>query len=731
MTALDLIARLRELGIRISAIEGELQLDAPSGALTEALRNEIIARKPELLRLLSWSRRSGRSAANPLQPVSRNKPLPLSWAQQRLWFLDQLEPGSSAYNISWTVRLRGELNQPALQAALNTLVVRHETLRTCFPAEAGVPQQFIMSELQVPIEPEDQVGTGDEQLRARLAWLASQPFELATGPLMRVHLLKRSEEEHILLVLIHHIVADGASMRVLFRELAACYEAELEQRPLSLPKLSVQYADFSVWQRDWLDGEELERQTDYWCKRLDGLPPLLELPWDRPRAKAMRYRGASVLRVIPAELADELRTLGRGQGSTLFMVMLAAFYVLLMRYSGRSDLVVGTPMGGRPRSDLEGLIGFFINTVVLRADLNGDPSFTALLQSVRDIALEAHANQELPFEKLVEVLQPERELSYSPVFQVMFDLQEEPRWRLPVRNLEVVPEVVFSSRTSSFDLTLSVRQAENGLDAMFEYDTDLFDELTIERMGQHYQQLLAAIVARPDSPLSELSLLKTEERRQLIETWGERTAPYPDTHTLVSLFEMQARIRPDAIAVLEAERQCDYAELNRRANRLAFRLQSLGVESGHSVALCAPRSMNTLAALLGILKCGACAVPLDVNYPTRRLEAMLAASSAELLLTASVELNTGSCQVLQLDEAVFVSPDYPDTDSQLVGDPDSTAFLLFTSGSTGQPKGVELHHRGLVNYIHHLGEKTELSPEDRVLQFASLSFDISKKVLQP
>jgi len=399
VTALELIAELREQGIRITAVDGELEVDAPAGALTPELRERIVARKPELLRLLSWSRRAGQAAAHALTPVARDGRLPLSWAQQRLWFLDQLEPGSSAYNISWTVRLTGALNMAALQSAFDQLVARHETLRTRFPENAGVPYQQIDADVSVVIQQEQLPGVADEKLRARLARLASLPFDLAAGPLLRVHLLSLSDDEHILLVLIHHIVSDGASMRVLFRELAALYDAALSGTAAELPPLPVQYADFAVWQREWLDGVELQRQTDYWTTRLAGLPPLLELPWDRPRAAAMRYRGASVLRVLPQELADELRALGRAQGCTLFMVMLSAFYVLLMRYSGRTDLAVGTPLGGRPRTELEGLIGFFINTVVLRADLDGAPGFAALLRQVRDVALEAHANQELPFEK--------------------------------------------------------------------------------------------------------------------------------------------------------------------------------------------------------------------------------------------------------------------------------------------------------------------------------------------
>ncbi|MGI9292095.1 MAG: condensation domain-containing protein, partial [Gammaproteobacteria bacterium] len=720
MKPIELINQLRRRGIRISVVEGELELDAPAGTLTEELLEELRASKTELIRLLSWSRRSGLAQQQSLTAVDRDQQLPLSWSQQRLWFLDQLEPGSSAYNISWTVRLRGELDSGAMQSALDKLVQRHEVLHTRFPSDAGVPRQRIDQEAQVSIEYESLLGAADEKLRARLARLASQPFDLSNGPVMRVHLIRLSADEHILLVVIHHIVADGASMRILFKELAAFYEAELEGVTAVLEPLPVQYADFAVWQRNWLDGEELDRQVDYWASRLEGLPPLLELPWDRPRAAALRYRGASVLRVLPAHLADELRALGRAQGSTLFMVMLAAFYVLLMRYSGRSDLVVGTPMGGRPRSDLEGLIGFFINTVVLRADLQGDPTFNELLHAVREIALEAHANQELPFEKLVEVLQPERELSYSPVFQVMFDLQEEPRWRLPVNKLEVIPEVVFSSRTSSFDLTLSVRQAENGLDAMFEYDTDLFDESSIERMARHYQTLLEAVISAPDAAISSLSLLATEERRELVASWSDISVPYPEQQTLDALFERQAASSPLDIAVVSGEVTATYAELNRRANRLSYRLQAMGIGSGKSVALCAERSIDYMAAVLAVLKAGAAVVPVDPVNPPQRLHQIISSAEVELLLLGeSLKDSHGmfsfrGCIVMPLQERYFISPDYPDDNPLLPVDMSDIAFVMFTSGSTGVPKAVELCHKGFVNYIHQLGLKTEITARDHI-----------------
>ena len=566
---MDLISRLRDLGVRLALDGDNLRVDAPNGVLNDGLRTELAHCKTEIINLLEWSRRSNRSIALPLERRSRDISPPLSYAQQRLWFLDQLEPGNSAHNISWTVRVKGVLNQAALQRAVDDLVVRHETLRTSFPSLAGKPFQKITSKIRVPVQLEDMTDASDEKLRAYLAHLASRPFELDTAPLLRITLLRIAESEHVLLVLIHHIISDGASMRVMFRELAALYEGHVSGQPLALPELPVQYADFAIWQREWLTGNVLEQQLDYWKTCLSGAPEVLELPTDRPRSAAQRFRGASVLRVLPRALANDLRAIGRAHRCTLYMVMLAAFKVLLNRYSGREDLVVGTPISGRSRTALEGLIGFFVNTVVLRSDLSGNPTFAELMERVRSVAIEAHSNQELPFEKLVEELQPKRMLSYSPVFQVMFDLQEEPRWQLPIRNLEVFPEIVFSSRTSTFDLTLSVRESEAGLDAMFEYDTDLFNETTIERLANHYQTLLEAVAADPDQRISGLPLLTQTERQQLALVQNATPGSYPKEATLHGLFELQVEKDPNAVALVHGGKEISYGDLNRWANQLA------------------------------------------------------------------------------------------------------------------------------------------------------------------
>jgi non-ribosomal peptide synthetase component F len=549
----------------------------------------------------------------PLQPVSRDGALPLSFAQQQLWFLDQLEPHNSAYNIREAFRLTGPLNVPALEQSFNEIVRRHESLRTSFAAEGGL-DVVDLQEVPKAEREKESLRLATEQAR--------RPFDLSQAPLLRSTLLRLNKEEHMLLLTLHHIVSDGWSTGVLFREL----------KPSPLPELPLQYADFALWQREWLQGEVLQSQLSYWKGQLEGIPPVLEMPTDRPRPAVQTFRGAKQSVELGKALTEALGELSRREGVTLFMTLLAAFQVLLCRYTGQEQIVVGSPIANRNRAEIEGLIGFFVNTLALRTDLSGEPSFRELLARVREVALGAYAHQDLPFERLVEELQVGRDLSRNPLFQVMFVLQNGPGEGLKLPELSLTP-VELSGGTAKFDLTLSLTETERGLRGSLEYDTELFDSATIRRMLGHYQRLLEGMVVDADRSISALELLTEAEREQLLVEWNDTRADYPEGLCIHELFEAQVERTPDAIAVVFEGEELTYGELNRRANRLAHYLRRLGVGPEVLVGICVERSLEMVVGLLGILKAGGAYVPLDPEYPRERLEFMLEDAQIPVLLT--------------------------------------------------------------------------------------------------
>jgi hypothetical protein len=565
-----------------------------------------------------------------MPPVLRDKNPPLSFDQQRLWFLNQLEPNSSFYNVSSRLRLTGWLDVAALLQSLNAIVCRHAVLRTTFTTLGGTPVQVISPSLNLPLPVVDlsdrsETERGEEALRLAAAE-AQNLFDLAEGRCFAT-LIRLGHNDHVVVLTLHHIVCDGWSMGVLYHELCVLYPAFSKGLPSPLPDLSIQYADFAVWQREWLQGEALEFQLSYWKKQLEGAPTVINLPTDRSRPAVQSYRGAEQSIELSKELTGALKMLSRKQSVTLFMTLLAAFQTLLHRYTGQHDIVVGSPIANRKRTEIEGLIGFFVNTLVLRSDLSGNPRFTELLARVREVALGAYAHQDLPFEKLVEEFQPERSLSHSPLFQVMFALQNAPS-----RDLEL-PGLTFDfmqidSRTAKFDLLLSMSESAEGLKGSLEYRTDLFDAATIQRMLGHFRTLLAGIVTRPDQRLSALPIL-TEVERQQLERWNETEREFPKDKCIHELFEEQVKKSPDALAVIFKDQQLSYTDLNRRANQLARYLKRLGVgpESGLHRAV-----RRMVIGLLGILKAGG-ALPLDPEYPTERLAFMLADTQASVLLT--------------------------------------------------------------------------------------------------
>ncbi|MFQ5794231.1 MAG: amino acid adenylation domain-containing protein, partial [Candidatus Bipolaricaulia bacterium] len=680
---------------------------------------------------------------------------PLSFGQERLWFLDQLDPSHPVYNESGAIRLQGSVNLAALEQSLNEIVRRHEVLRTTFATVDGQPVQVIAPALTLSLPVVDlrelPEAEQEAEVRRRVTEEAQRPFDLARGPLMRVTLLRLGKRDHVLLLTIHHIVCDGWSIGILVRELAMLYKAFSTGNPSPLPELPIQYADFAHWQREWLQGEVLESQLSYWKQQLGDDPPVLQLPTDRPRPPVQTFRGATQFFELPKALYESLKALSRREDVTLFMTLLAVFQALLSRYSGQEDIIVGTPIAGRTRAELEALIGFFVNTLVLRSDLSGDPSFRELLGRVRNVTLNAYAHQDLPFEKLVEELQPERSLSHTPLFQVMFQLYNAQMSTLEVDTGTTVlelnpfqlynvqmpaleaPEVTLSSLeadtgTTVSDLNLLMVEEAQGLRGWIEYSTDLFDGATIERMLGHFQTLLEGVVADPDRRLSDFPLLTETEQHQLLLEWNDTQADYPQDSCLHQLFEAQVEKTPDAVAVVFEDEQLTYQALNDRANQLAHHLQSMGVGPEVRVGMFMDRSLEMVIGLLGILKAGGAHVPLDPAYPKERLAFMLQDANVPVLLTQQQlleRLPEHSAEVICLDTdwqtIAQQSADNPTSDTT----PNHLAYVIYTSGSTGTPKGVMIPHRGICNRLHWMQSAYRLTETDRVLQKTPFSFDVS------
>jgi amino acid adenylation domain-containing protein len=654
---------------------------------------------------------------------------PTSFAQQRLWFLDQLEPNSPLYNLPVALRLRGPLKRGALQQSLNEIVRRHEALRTTFSVVDGLPVQVIapVQTISLPLVDLRHLPETERQVEARrLAQEdARHPFDLAQGPLLRTTLLRLDEQDHVLLLNMHHIVTDGWSMGLLFHELSTLYEAFCLDRPSPLPDLPIQYADYSVWQRDWLQGEVLEEQLAYWREQLADAPTLLAVPTARPRTPAVTYQAASQALAFPRPLSEALRKLSQREGVTPFMTLLAAFQTLLYRYTQQEDVVVGSPIANRSRAEIERLIGFFVNTLVLRTDLSSNPTFRELLRRVREVCLGAYAHQDLPFERLVEELQPERNLGHSPLFQVMFILQNAPRHTLeiPGMGLSYLP---VDTETMRFDLVVSLAEEPAGLRGGIRYKADLFDTDTIRRMAGHFQTLLEAIVADPDQTIATLPLLTSAERHQLLVGWNDTQADYPRDRCVHQLFEAQVQRALDAIAVAADKETLTYRELNCRANQLAHYLRSLGVGPERLVGICLHRSVEWIVAVLGIFKAGGAYLPLDPDYPTARLAFLTEDAHPSLIVTNGEMLDRLSrleARIVCLDREQQAiareSQENPDSGVTTA----NLAYVIYTSGSTGRPKGVMVEHRGLVNMATAQNRYYDLRSGSRLLHFGSTSFD--------
>jgi aspartate racemase len=664
----------------------------------------------------------------PIQSVSRTKDFPLSFSQQRLWFLDQYEPGSSVYNIPSAVRLTGALDVSALEQSFQEIVNRHEALRTTFSMVEGEAVQVIAPSLKLALPVVDLGETPEAEREEEAQRLAKEearrPFDLAQGPLVRATLISLAQEDHVLLLSLHHIVSDGWSMGVLYRELSVLYEAFSNGQPSPFADLPIQYADFGVWQRRWLQGEVLEGQLSYWREQLGDVAPL-QLPSDRPRPALQSYRGARKTIELSKELTQGLKALSRSHDVTLYMTLLAAFQTLLYRYTGQEDIAVGSPIANRNRREIEELIGFFVNTLVLRSNLSGDPSFRELLGRVREVALGAYAHQDIPFEKLVEELHPERNLSYSPQFQVMFVLQNAPSTAWEFEGLTVRSFAV-DSETAKFDLTLSLSERAEGLRGSVEYRTALFDDETISRMLGHLQVLLEGIVADPDRSISALPILTEPERHQLLVEWNDTKREYPKDKCIHELFEEQVDRCPEAVAVVFEDQQLTYRELNCRANQLAHHLRQLGVGPGTAVGICVERSVEMVVALLAIVKGGGGYVPLDPLYPKERLKLMLEDTRASIIVTQRRlrdRLPSHEATVVYLDDEAAWATESDENPVAAIR-PENFLYVMYTSGSTGTPKGVSVVHRGVVRLVKNT-DYAELTSDEVFLQFAPISFDAS------
>jgi amino acid adenylation domain-containing protein len=656
---------------------------------------------------------------------------PLSFAQQRLWFINQLNPNSPTYNIPIVISFKGCLNLAVLKDSFNEIIRRHEVLRTNFTVVDGQPVQVINQALTLSLTVEDLRSFSDSertQEAQRLAReLAQQPFDLSEQSLLRAKLLQLNDKDYQLIVTLHHIIADGWSVSIFIKELAALYEAFSTGKLSQLPELPIQYTDFVNWQKKWLDCERIQFLLDYWKQKLKGELPVLNLPTDRPRSPVQTFKGSQAKLVLSQTLTKGLKNLSRQQGVTLFMTLLTAFKTLLYRYTGQTDILVGSPIANRNRVEIEPLIGFFVNILVLRTDFSSELSFKELLARVKSTALESYVYQDLPFEKLVEELQPNRDLSYNPLFQVMFVLQNVSISNSSQSDVSISYEETYNG-TSKFDLTLFMEDFEQGLVATCEYNTDLFNTDTITRMLGHFQTLLESIVSNPEQCISDLQLLTPPEIHQLLVEWNDTKTDYLQQDKCIhQLFEEQVEKTPSDIAVIFENEQLTYRQLNNRANQLGHYLQQQGVKPDSIVCVCMERSVEMVVALIGILKAGGAYLPLDPAYPQERLAFMLADAQVSVLLTQPHLINELPPHQSKL-VCVAQATEFIDYSSQnLVSQvkPDNLAYVIYTSGSTGTPKGVMNTHRGLCNRLLWMQDTYQLTSSDRVLQKTPFSFDVS------
>lgn len=671
--------------------------------------------------------RTGQNSAATAPASAPQFIFPTTFAQQRLWFLEQLQPGSTSYLVPWSLRIEGALNISALEKSLDEIVHRHEILRTTFAWKDEMPMQVVGAQsFRLPVLNLSGLDNPEQKAEELARAEARIPLDLERGPLFRAQLLKLGPQLHVMLLTMHHIIFDGWSRRILIQELSALYDAFCAGKTPALPQPALQYADYAVWQRKKLQGATLEKHLSYWRQQLAGVPASLDLPFDRPRPAVQTFNGAKLPVAFSRELTARLNAYSREQGATLFMTLLAGFQILLSRYSHQDDICVGTPIANRNRAELEEMIGFFANTLVMRAQLPEEASFEEVLAQVRETSLDAYAHQDVPFEKLVEELRPERNLGQNPLFQVLFSLQNAPRqaFELPGLRLRLMD---LGETTSKFDISAFLVETPEGIRGRFEFNTDLFDSATIERMIGHYETLLSGVIEHPALPVSQVPILSPEERSRVLEGWNATEAEYPQDMLLHELFEAQARSTPDAVAAVCGNEHIDYRALDQNADRLAAYLQEKGVGRETLVGIFLDRSLDMVTTLLAVLKAGGAYIPLDPAYPPERIAFILEDAGTPVLITQQSLLNIlppTRAEVITL-ESVRGKLNGKRQDASQVRAEDSLAYVLYTSGSTGKPKGVQITHRNLVNFLKSMQAEPGLSGKDTLLAVTTLSFDIA------
>ncbi|MBE9224383.1 amino acid adenylation domain-containing protein [Phormidium sp. LEGE 05292] len=732
----SLMLRLQNLGCKIWAEDDKLRIRTSKNALTAELKQEIQTHKAEILAFLKAAKTQVVSTVE-IPVLSPDSPKLLSFAQQRLWLLAQLQGSSTAYNMPIALQLNGNLNIDALRSSLAYLVDRHESLRMYFPTVAGEPQVAILNLDEIEVLTVQDCRNLDENsqllnIQDLIDAHAQEPFNLNTSPLFKAKLLQLHEQKSVLAINMHHIISDGWSMGVFVRELRQAYTAYSEGKTPNLAPLPIQYSDYATWQRNWLQGEVLEQQINYWKHQLGDASPLLELPTDYPRPAQQSYKGDRYLYSISPELTVAVNAFSQQQGVSLYMTLLATLSILLSRYSRQEDLCIGTPIANRTHSQTEGLIGFFVNTLVMRQQIKPEQSFIEFLQQTRQTCLDAYAHQDVPFEVLVEKLRPERSMSYNPLFQVMFALENNESPDLDFSGLEIELLGV-KSAIAKFDLTLLVMEYDNQLNCSWEYATDLFEKDTIQRMAEHFEVLLKGIVDRPHQSINTLPLMTATELLQL-QRWNQTQTDYPLNQTFVNLFEQQVTKNPAQIALVFESQSLTYQQLNQKANQLAhYLIQNHQIQPDTLIGICVERSFEMIIGILAILKAGGAYLPIDPYYPPERIQFMLEDSSASILLTQSFIENKLplkiSCKLICLDSEIFSGESTKNPPSQTK--PENLAYLIYTSGSTGKPKGVMIEHRGLTNFVLAWLQIFQIQPHNHFLQLASFSFDMSMAEIAP